>query len=80
MYIIANTDLEIKVNVGMSIDAMTRRACLNLIAMNARQEGVKGMVVRFDDIDGYAITPLLTDEDVDKAMFAKFHKEGENDG
>ena len=53
---------------------------MNLIAMDAKQNGVKGMVVRFDDIDGYTITPLLTDEDVDKAMFAKFHKEDENDG
>lgn len=72
----ANTDLEIKVKVGLSIDKDTFDTCMRLIALDAKQNGVKGMVVRFDDIDGYAITPLLTDEDVDKAMFAKFHKEG----
>ena len=72
----ANTDLEIKVKVGLSIDKDTFDTCMYLIAMDAKQNGVKGMVVRFDDIGGYAITPLLTDEDVDKAMFAKFHKEG----
>lgn len=76
----ANTDFEIKVKIGMSIDKQTFRTCMNLIAMDAKQNGVKGMVVRFDDIDGYTITPLLTDEDVDKAMFANSHKEGENDG
>lgn len=76
----ANTDFEMKVKICMSIDKQTFRNCMNLIAMDAKQNGVKGMVVRFDDINDYAITPLLTDEDVVKAMFANSHKEGENDG
>lgn len=65
-------EVNVEVKAGLSVDKRTFRTCMNLIAIYAQSEGMKGMVVRFDDRDigGYSIKPLLTEEDVNEALYA----------
>ena len=75
-------EVNVEVKAGLSVDKKTFRTCLNLMAIHAQNEGLKGIVVRFDDrdIDGYSIKPLMTEEDVNAALYARpdMFKEKEN--
>ena len=65
-------EVSVEVKAGLSVDERTFRTCLNLIAIHAQNEGLKGIVVRFDDqfFDGCSIKPLETEEEVEAALYA----------
>lgn len=76
-------EVNVEVKAGLSVDKRTFGTCMDLVAIHAQNEGIKGMVVRFDDrdIDGYSIKPLMTEEDVNAALYARpdMFKEKENE-
>ena len=76
-------EVSVEVKAGLLVDERTFRTCLNLIAIHAQNEGLKGMVVRFDDqfLDGCSIKPLETEEEVKAAFYAipDMFKEKENE-
>lgn len=65
-------EVSVEVKAGLSVDEKTFRTCMNLVAIHAQNEGLKGMVVRFTDdfFEGYAIKPFETEEEVKAAFFA----------
>ena len=65
-------EVSAEVKAGLSVDERTFRTCLNLISIHAQNEGLKGMVVRFDDqfFDECYVKPLETEEDVKAAFYA----------
>lgn len=75
-------ELTVEIKAGLNVDKKTARICMDLLSIHFKNEGVKGVVMRFDDdpLGGVAITPLLTEKEVDAAMFAKFHCEEEVKG
>lgn len=66
-------EVNVEVKAGLSVDERTFRTCINLIAIHAQNEGLKGIVVRFDDqfFEGCCIKPLETEEEVEAAFYAK---------
>lgn len=76
-------EVSVEVKAGLSVDERTFRTCMNLIAIHAKNEGLKGMVVRFDDqfLEGCSIKPLETEEEVKAAFYAtpEMFKEKESD-
>lgn len=64
-------EVNVEVKAGLSVDKKTFRTCMDLIAIHARNEGLKGMVVRFDDqdIDRCSIKPLMTEEEIRAALY-----------
>lgn len=46
---------------------------MDLAAIHAQNEGIKGMVVRFNDqdFDRCSIRPLMTEEEVEAALYAR---------
>lgn len=72
-------EVNVEVKAGLSVDKKTARICMDLLSIHFKNEGVKGVVMRFGDdpLCDVAITPLLTEKEVDVAMFAKFHCEEE---
>lgn len=66
-------EVNVEVKAGLSVDKRTFRTCMDLIAIHAQSEGIKGMVVRFDDrdINGYSVKPLMTEEDVNADLYAR---------
>lgn len=77
-------EVTVEVKAGLTVDEHTFHTCMSLAAIHGCNQGLKGMVVIFDDADtnGYAIFPLETEEEVDAAISAKIHcqdvKEGKN--
>lgn len=65
-------EINVEVKAGLSVDKKTFRTCMDLVAIHAQNEGLKGMVVRFNDqdFDGYSIKPLTTEEEVNAALYA----------
>lgn len=65
-------EVSVEVKAGLSVDERTFRTCMNLVTIHAQNEGLKGMVVRFDDqfLEGCSIKPLETEEEVKAAFFA----------
>lgn len=53
-------EVSVEVKAGLTVDKKTFRTCMNLAAIHAENQGLKGMVVYFDrdDPDGYSILPL----------------------
>lgn len=66
-------EVSVEVKAGLSVDERTFRTCLNLVAIHAQNEGLKGMIVRFDDpfLEGCSIKPLETEEEVKAAFYAR---------
>lgn len=70
------SEINVEVKAKLSVDSSTFYTCMRLIAIHAKEEGLKGMVVRFEDYgDGYSIRPLITDEDVEKCLYPGLDKE-----
>lgn len=76
-------EVNIEVKAGLSVDKKTLRTCMDLVAIHAQNEGIKGMVVRFNDqdFDRCSIRPLMTEEEVEAALYASpdMFKEKENE-
>lgn len=70
-------EVAVEVNAGLYVDKKTFRTCMNLAAIHAQNEGLKGMVVLFDmdDPEGYRIIPLETDKQCEKVWDAAFGRE-----
>ena len=60
--------LKIEVSANLTITDKTVQRCLTLIAMNAQDKGLAGMVLGFKDSD-YTVVPLKTTEEVEKALY-----------
>lgn len=77
-------EVNVEVKAGLSVDKRTFRTCMDLVAIHAQNEGIKGMVVRFNDqdFDRCSIKPLMTEEEVKAASYARpdmfEEKESEN--
>lgn len=75
-------EVNVEVKAGLSVDKRTFRTCMDLVAIHAQNEGIKGMIVRFNDqdIDRCSIRPLMTEEEVNTALYARpdMFKEKEN--
>lgn len=74
---IENTDLTVNINVStnVTVDEKTFYTCLQLLNSYGLQEGLKGVVLRFDDNSYSAFTTpviqvLRTEEDARQAMMA----------
>ncbi len=65
-------EVNVEVKAGLSVDKRTFRTCMDLVAIHAQNEGIKGMVVRFNDqnFDRYSIKLLMTEEEVEVASYA----------
>ena len=65
-------EVNVEVKAGLSVDKRTFRTCMDLVAIHAQNEGIKGMVVRFNDqdFDRCSIRPLMTEEEVEAALYA----------
>lgn len=76
-------EVNVEVKAGLSVDKRTFRTCMDLVAIHAQNEGLKGMVVRFNDqdFDRCSIRPLMTEEEVKAALYASpdMFKEKENE-
>lgn len=76
-------EVSVEVKAGLSVDKKTFRTCMDLVAIHAQNEGIEGMVVRFNDqdIDRCSIRPLMTEEEVEAAFYAipDMFKEKENE-
>lgn len=66
-------EVNVEVKAGLSVDKRTFRTCMDLVAIHAQNEGIKGMVVRFNDqdFDRCSIKPLMTEEEVEAASYAR---------
>lgn len=63
-------EITVEVKAKLSVDESTFYTCMRLIAIHAKENGLKGMTIRFEDYgQGYSIRPLTTDEDVKKAFY-----------
>lgn len=64
-------EINVEVKAGLSVDKRTFRTCMDLVAIHAQNEGIKGMVVRFNDqdFDRCTIKLLMTEEDVETALY-----------
>lgn len=69
--------ININVNATLSVDDRTFRTCMNLISIYAESRGIKGMVIKFDENDGFGPTykELMTDEEAEEALGIHFEKE-----
>ena len=55
--------IEVKVHAGLVIDNKTFELCMGLIAAYARNEGLKGLDIRFSDFGGgYFVKPIFKEE------------------
>lgn len=71
-------NLTINIEAKLSVDDQTFYTCLRLISIYAREQGMEGMVLRFHDRgEPYSIMPLMTKEDIERAMYAKFEESEE---
>lgn len=65
-------EINVEVKAGLSVDKRTFKICMDFVAIHAKNEGIKGMVVRFNDqdFDRCSIRPLMTEEEVEAALYA----------
>lgn len=72
-------EVSVEVKAGLSVDEKTFRTCMNLAAIYANNKGLKGMVVFFNenDINGYIISPIETEEQCERILEAKIDKKKE---
>ena len=75
-------EIGIEVKAGLSVDKRTAMICMDLLSIYFKNEGCKGVVIRFnDDSLGEVDTiPLCTENEVNAAMFAKFNCKEETKG
>lgn len=74
-------EVSVEVKAGLSVDKKTFRTCMDLVAIHAQNEGIKGMVVFFDmnDREGYRTIPLETEEQTSRVWDAAFGREVEEE-
>lgn len=63
-------EVSVEVKAGLSVDDQTARICMDLLSIHFKNKGVKGCVLCFND-DGHAsLRPLLTEDEVEGAMYS----------
>ena len=69
----------VEVKAGLSIDEHTFRTCLDLIAIRARNEGKKGLVITIpgEDECGCGCTAIPTEKALNRVFDALYDIEGE---
>lgn len=62
--------IEVEIKAGLFVDEKTFRTCMNLISIYAENNGIKGMIIRFDDglRDAAAIYEINDDRDIYEIM------------
>lgn len=75
-------EINVEVKAGLSVDKKTAMICMDLLSIYFKNEGCKGIVMRFNDdsLGEVSVIPLLTENEVNATMFAKFHCEEETKG
>lgn len=69
------SEITVEVKAKLSVDEQTFYTCLRLIAIYAKEKELEGMVLRFHDRgEPYSIMPLMTEEDVKRAMYGKLEE------
>lgn len=63
-------EVNVKVTAGLYVDDRTFRTCLDLIAIHAKQDGMKGLIMTMprEDLDGCNIFPIFTEQGLDCAF------------
>ena len=74
MVVMPDTKITVKVESKLSVEKDTFYLCLNLLQVYLKQENLAGMVVRADG----GIQPLITSEEVDRAIYGKFDSSQNN--
>lgn len=57
-----NKDISVNVRAGLSVDTRTYELCMGLIATYAKNEGLKGLNLRFTEFGGYSVKPIFKEE------------------
>ena len=75
-------EINVEVKSGINVDEKTARFCMDLLSIHFKNEGCKGVVLRFDEgpLGEVDVMPLLTDNEVNATMFAKFNCKEETKG
>ena len=71
-----NNEIKVKISAALEVDDATVDICMQLIAIHAKNHGVKGLVLRFNENDNNpSVLPLMTDKDVDERLYPRSCKE-----
>ena len=57
-----NKDISVNVRAGLAVDTRTYELCMGLIAAYAKNEGLKGLNLRFTEFGGYSVKPIFKEE------------------
>lgn len=63
---IDSEDIRVKLHAKLDLDARTFELCMGLVAVYARNEGLKGLNLRFDEYGGYSVKPIFKEENLNK--------------
>ncbi len=55
-------DITFNIQAGLSVDSKTFELCMGLIAAYAKNEGLKGLNLRFTEFGGYSVKPIFKEE------------------
>ena len=58
----AKDDITFTIQAGLSVDPKTFELCMGLIAAYAKNEGLKGLNLRFTEFGGYSVKPIFKEE------------------
>jgi len=72
-------EISVEVKAGLYVDERTFRTCMDLVSIHAKNEGLKGMVIFFDDEDPgtNSIIPLETKEICSRVLDAAYNRKEE---
>ena len=57
-----SNDITFTIQAGLSVDPKTFELCMELIAAYAKNEGLKGLNLRFTEFGGYSVKPIFKEE------------------
>lgn len=61
-------EVVINVKARLDVDDDTFNTCMSLITIRAKADGLKGMLVKFDNSDsGYYAVPIMDEDNLDAA-------------
>ena len=67
----AKTEIKVDVGIKVDIDDTTFDTCMKLMGIRAEAEGIKGMIIRFNEEGSYySLLPLCNEDAVDSAIRA----------
>lgn len=72
-------EISVEVKAGLYVDEKTFRTCMDLASIHARDKGLKGMVIFFDDENPgmNSIIPLETEKTCSRVWDAAYNRKEE---